>query len=107
MSNKIIVFCTVPSASEAKSLAQTLVGEQLAACATLLPAVQSVYRWQGVVEEAEENLLMIKTTEARWEAIRQRILELHSYDVPEILAVPVMAGLLAYLEWIDSSTAAQ
>lgn len=104
MSNKIIVFCTVSSLAEGKTVAQALVAEELAACVTLLPPVQSVYRWQGKIEEAQEVLLMIKTREGQWEALRQRIQELHSYEIPEIIGVPITAGNPAYLEWIDRST---
>ncbi|MCW5965892.1 MAG: divalent-cation tolerance protein CutA [Bryobacterales bacterium] len=107
MSNKIIVFCTVASVSEGKYLAQALVAEELVACVTLLPPVQSVYRWQGKIEEAEEVLLLIKTREGRWEAVRQRIQALHSYENPEIIAVPITTGSPAYLEWIDRSTGLQ
>jgi periplasmic divalent cation tolerance protein len=104
MSNKILVFCSVSSHSEAKSIARTLVEEKLAACVAIQPLVESVYRWQGNVEVAEEYLLLIKTRASLWDALRGRILQLHSYDVPELIAVPVTHGNPAYLEWIDEST---
>jgi periplasmic divalent cation tolerance protein len=107
MSNKILVLCSVSSESEAKLIAMALVEEKLAACVTIQPRVQSVYRWQGKVEQAEEYLLLIKTRASLWDALRGRVLQLHSYDVPELIAVPVSHGNPAYLRWIDESTSAQ
>lgn len=104
MSNKIAVFCTASSLTEAKSIAKAVVEEELAACATILPPVASIYRWKGRVEEAEETLMIIKTRQEQFLSLRTRILELHSYEVPEIIAVPIVAGHPAYLEWIDQST---
>jgi periplasmic divalent cation tolerance protein len=105
MSNKIIVYCTIASDEEGRQLARTLIGEQLAACVSLLPGVTSIYPWDGAVEESQEVLLMIKTTQPRWNALRERILQLHAYAVPELLATPVLDGNPRYLDWIDSSTA--
>ncbi len=105
MSNKIIVYCTVSSEEDGRRLAQTLVQEHLAACVTLIPNARSVYCWQGALEESQETLLMMKSTLKHWDALLARILELHSYELPEILAVPVQAGNPPYLEWIDRSTA--
>ena len=84
----------------ADRLADALVGERLAACVTLLPGAQSVYRWEGRVERAEEVQLLVKTTRARFPALRERLVELHPYDVPELLALEAVDGLPAYLDWV-------
>ena len=84
----------------ADRLADALVGERLAACVTLLPGAQSVYRWEGRVERAEEVQLLVKTTRARFPALRERLVELHPYEVPELLALEAVDGLPAYLDWI-------
>lgn len=81
-------------------LAETLVGERLAACVNMPPPVTSMYRWQGEVEKAEEILLIIKTTSERFDALRDRILQLHSYETPEIIAIPIVAGSEPYLQWL-------
>ena len=104
MSNKILVFCTISSQKAANALAEAMVVEELAACVNILPSVRSVYRWQGAVETADEVLLVIKSRENLFESLRLRIIELHPYDVPEVIAVPILAGHGPYLEWIDNST---
>ncbi|MBO1437474.1 divalent-cation tolerance protein CutA [Meiothermus sp. CFH 77666] len=100
----LIVLCTVPDASTGQTIARTLVHEGLAACVNLLPGITSVYRWQGEVQENPELLLIIKTTQARYPALEARIKELHPYEVPEIIAHRIEAGLKSYLEWITQST---
>ena len=100
MTDSVIVLCTCANHEEAARLAHALVEERLAACVNILPPIRSVYRWQGVVESAEEVLLLIKTIEPRFPALRDRILELHSYDVPEIIAVPITGGSEKYLSWL-------
>jgi periplasmic divalent cation tolerance protein len=100
MTDAQIVFCTCGNREEAGRMARTLVEEGLAACVNVLPEIESVYRWQGNIESAREVLLLIKTTESRLEALRERIGALHSYEVPEILAVPVSAGAGSYLAWL-------
>ncbi len=97
----VVVLSTVSSLEEGRRLARALVDQRLAACVNLIPKVESIYRWQGVVESAEEVLLVVKTTPARFAELRERIAELHSYDVPEILALPVMDGSASYLEWLS------
>lgn len=104
MSNKIAVFCTTSSPDEASRIAKALVSEGLAACVTRLPGVHSVYQWEGKVEEAGEILLIAKTRASLWDALRERVLALHSYEVPEIVALPITQGHLPYMEWIDRST---
>jgi periplasmic divalent cation tolerance protein len=100
----LVVLCTAPDAPTASRLAETLVAERLAACANLLPAVQSVYRWEGKVERAAEVLLIIKTTAAHYPALEARLRELHPYEVPEIIALPITAGSAPYLRWLDDNT---
>jgi len=96
----IIVFCTCAEQDEAARIATALVEERLAACVNVLPAIESIYRWQAAVERATEILLLIKTTQAQLEALRDRIQFLHSYDTPEIIAVPVVGGSERYLDWL-------
>jgi periplasmic divalent cation tolerance protein len=98
-----IVISTAGSPEEAASIARALVERRLAACVSRLPGLMSVYRWQGAVEEAAEVLLLIKTSEERLAALETALRELHSYEVPEFLVLPVGSGSDAYLEWLFSS----
>ncbi len=102
----IACLCTCPDADTARRLAGALVGERLAACVNLLPGVRSVYRWQGEVHEDQEVLLVVKTTRARLDALTERIRALHPYELPEIIAVPVVKGLSDYLHWVTLQTSA-
>lgn len=97
------VLITAPDAATAETLARTLVEERLVACANLVPGVVSIYRWQGEVERAEEILLVLKTVAARTEELRERAVELHPYEVPEVLVLPVEGGHGAYLDWVRAS----
>jgi periplasmic divalent cation tolerance protein len=99
----VVVLVTASGPEEAARLARALVEERLAACANLVP-VRSIYRWQGAVEEAEEHLLVLKARAADVAALDARVRALHSYDVPEVLALPVLAGSAAYLAWLADST---
>jgi len=96
----IAVFITAPNAEEAARLAEMLVGSQIAACVQLLPEIESVYRWQGKVERQSEVLLLVKTTAAMFEQLEREVRALHSYDTPEIVAVPITLGSAPYLEWL-------
>jgi periplasmic divalent cation tolerance protein len=98
-----IVLTTAANPEEARRLARTLVEERLAACATLIPAVESVYRWKGVVESATETMLLIKTGPDQLAALEARLHELHSYETPEFLVLKVESGSHAYLEWLLGS----
>jgi periplasmic divalent cation tolerance protein len=98
-----LVLTTTADAEEAARLGRTLVEERLAACATLVPAVQSIYRWQGVVESATETLLLIKTGSDQLPALEARLNELHSYQTPEFLVLGVEACGHPYLEWMQAS----
>lgn len=99
----LVVLCTCPEA-EAAALARKLLDERLIACATLSGAT-SLFIWKGAIEEAEETLLIMKTTGERWPVLRDRIVELHSYEVPEVLALPVSDGNADYLAWLASVVA--
>lgn len=101
MQDFIVVYVTAGSADEADRLARSLVDERLAACVNRIKSVQSVYRWQGKVEQSEEELLIIKTSRDRFAALEKRVRELHSYSVPEVIALPVIEGSGAYLKWLN------
>jgi periplasmic divalent cation tolerance protein len=98
-----IVLTTAANHDEAARLAGTLVEERLAACATLIPTVESVYRWEGQVESSTETLLLLKTAADQLAALEARLHELHSYQVPEFLVLNVESGSHAYLEWLLAS----
>lgn len=104
MSDIRIVFCTCPDNDSASRIAEALIGERLAACVNLLPAMDSVYRWQGAIERASEVQLIIKTVETRMAALIARIRALHPYELPEILAIEATDGLPQYLEWVRAET---
>jgi periplasmic divalent cation tolerance protein len=104
MEQALLLLTNVPDAELAGALARTLVEQRLAACVNIMPAVQSVYRWQGAIEHASEVTLMIKSTQARYAELEAAIVAAHPYDVPEIIAMPVTAGLPAYLHWIATET---
>lgn len=101
----LVVFSTVPSSEEGIGIGRRLVEERLAACVNVLPGARSIYRWQGRLEQSDEALLLIKTRRDRYPALERRIQALHSYTVPEVVAVPVAAGSPAYLDWVRESAA--
>jgi periplasmic divalent cation tolerance protein len=103
MTGKLIVFVTCQSAAEAEVIARTVVEEHLAACVNVMPGVRSCYMWDLEMKWSEEVLLLIKTTEVRFLALQTRIRELHSYDIPEIVAVPIEIGFDKYLQWVAQS----
>jgi periplasmic divalent cation tolerance protein len=103
MTDKRIVLCTAGSEEEARKIARHLVEQRLAACVNIVPQIESIYRWQGKLESAREWLLLIKTTENIFPAVRDAIRELHSYELPECISISVEDGSPAYLEWIDQS----
>ena len=107
MTNKIVVLVTCGSMKEARRLAKAIVGARLAACVSVATApVESVYRWKGRVERAREYLMLIKTTRKRFAVLRREVERLHSYDVPEIIALPISAGSPGYLNWLNDSVRA-
>ncbi|HAI59764.1 MAG TPA: divalent-cation tolerance protein CutA [Xanthomonadaceae bacterium] len=100
----LIVFCTAPAAA-ADRLARLLVEQRLAACVQALPGLRSTYRWEGAIEQADETLLLIKTSADRYAALERTLAAHHPYELPEILAVDACAGLPAYLRWLADETA--
>ena len=98
-----MVLCTCGSEEEAMTMAKAVVEGRLAACVNVLPALRSVYRWEGEVRTDAEHLLLIKSTAERFEALRERIAELHSYENPEIIGLPIVAGAIPYLAWLSAS----
>ena len=102
----MLVVCTFPEAEVARQVGTVLVERQLAACVSLVPGIESVYRWQGAVETAAEVLALIKTTRAVYPVLEAALLELHPYAVPEVLALPVTAGSTKYLAWLAGAVAA-
>ena len=99
-----VILCNAPDADVAGAIARALVDARLAACVNIGAPVRSVYRWKGAVEEAQEVPLMIKTTRARYPAVEAAIRTAHPYEVPEIVAIPVVAGLADYLGWVQLET---
>lgn len=98
-----VILVTTGSQAQAESIARALVEEKLAACCNIVPGLRSVYRWQDAVQVDEEQLLIIKSAPTRFEEIERRVRDLHAYDVPEIIMLPVTRGSAPYLAWIDQS----
>ncbi len=103
MTDKLLVLTTTGSQAEAEKIAHTLVEDRLAACVNIVPKVQSVYRWKEKVETAEEFLLVIKTVRGREDQVRASIRELHSYELPECIAIEVDGGSKEYMDWVGES----
>ena len=103
MTNKRIVLSTVGSEEEARKIAHHLVEQQLAACVNIVPKIESVYRWQGKVESNREYLLLIKTSSEKFPQVRDAMRELHSYELPECIALAVEDGSPEYLQWVEES----
>ncbi len=104
MGQFLVVFVSAGSEKEALTIAKTLVEERLAACVNLIPKVRSIYRWEGEICDEPECYLVIKTRKDLFHAFQDRIKALHSYEIPEIIALPIVEGLLSYLEWIQRET---
>jgi periplasmic divalent cation tolerance protein len=100
----VLVLTTLPTDADGAAFARTLVEEQLAACVNLLAPMESIYRWDGNIETEAERQLVIKTTRERVAALWDRVRELHPYDVPEFLVLPIVDGNDAYLRWVGEST---
>ena len=96
----LLVFSTFGNEEEARRVGRLLVEEELVACANILPGIESIYRWKGEIETGHEILMLLKTTRGSYGRLESRLKALHSYEVPEIIAVPVAAGLPAYLRWV-------
>jgi periplasmic divalent cation tolerance protein len=102
-SEAIVVLMTAANIAEATRLAEMLVGAQLAACVQILPPMESVYRWQGTIARESEVLLVAKTERSKFEEVEREVRALHSYETPEIIALPIVAGSLPYLKWLSAS----
>jgi len=104
MTDAMLVFTTLPNADAAVELSRSVVNEKLAACANILPAIRSIYRFKDKVQDDNEVLVLLKTRQEQFERLRARILELHPYEVPEVIAIPVEQGYQGYLDWIAEVT---
>lgn len=104
MNEVLLVLTNVPDEATGVAIARRLVDDRLSACVNLLPAVRSIYRWQGAAEETAETTLLIKTTQQRYHDVEAAIRAQHPYELPEIIALPVAAGLPAYLAWVATET---
>ena len=101
----VVALTTLKDPEQARDLVRRLVDQRLIACGTVWPRASSVYRWQGKVTEEEETVVLLKTTRSRWDALQAAVAAQHPYEVPELLALPVTAGLERYLDWVASETA--
>ena len=99
----IVVLMTAANGEEAARLADMLIGAHLAACVQILPEMESVYRWQGKIERQPEVLLLAKTARSKFEDLEREVRALHSYETPEIIALPIVAGSSSYLDWLNAS----
>lgn len=104
MDTVLLVMTNMPDAASASRLAQSLVEARLAACVNILPGMQSVYRWQGAIEQAQETVMLIKTVQGRYVELEEAIRQAHPYDVPEIIAVPPVAVWPPYAAWVGQET---
>lgn len=100
----LLVLSTCPGSITAKRIANDLVESKFAACVQVVPNIQSFFRWGGSINSAEEHLLLIKTTAERYQQVQDRICTLHPYELPEIVAVPIITGLAGYLAWVEKNT---
>lgn len=100
----IVVYVTAPSEDAAAVIARALIEQKLAACVNIVRNIRSIYSWQGKIEDDDEVLMIIKTQKKHFDALSEKVKELHSYDVPEIIALPILKGSDDYLEWIKAST---
>ncbi len=100
----VVVFCTAPSMEEAERIGRALVTERLAACCNIVPGLKSIYTWKGSLMSENEVLCILKTRKTLFEPLKRRVEELHSYEVPEVIAMDISSGLKSYLNWIDEVT---
>jgi uncharacterized protein involved in tolerance to divalent cations len=104
MTDYVLVFVTASSQKEGEKIAGALIKERLAACVNVMGPIKSTFRWKGQISVEDEVLLLVKTKDRLFEKLKKRVVELHSYDVPEILAIPILAGFEKYLSWIGEET---
>jgi periplasmic divalent cation tolerance protein len=99
----VVVYSAFPSSEKAAEVARVLVEEQLVACVNIIPGVRSIYRWQAAVQDDSESLAILKTSRARFDELSSRLVQLHPYELPEVIALPLAAGHPPYLAWVVSS----
>lgn len=104
MSNFIVIFSTASSPEEAKKIGQTLVEEGLVACGNIIPSIESIFKWQNKLCTEREVLMVFKTKADNFDAVEKRIKQLHSYEVPEVIAIPIIQGSKQYLDWVTKET---
>lgn len=102
--HEVVVFITAPNEEEASALAKAVVEARLAACVNIVRNVRSIYRWQGAIEDDQEVLMVVKTRKDRIAELTEKVRELHSYDVPEVIAIPIIGGSKDYIQWLNEST---
>jgi periplasmic divalent cation tolerance protein len=100
----LVVYITAPNEDEAAKIARTLVEEKLAACVNIVPGIRSIYSWQGKIEDEQEVLMIVKTRYKHFKALKAKVLDMHSYTVPEIIALPIVDGSEEYLDWLKKAT---
>jgi periplasmic divalent cation tolerance protein len=101
--NYLIILCTVPDRKTAQTISNKLVEDKKAACCNIVPAITSVYFWENQLQQEEEQLLIIKTRAEHYDSLQKRVMELHPYTVPEIIAIPIIHGNPEYLNWVDEN----
>ncbi|HEY2710998.1 MAG TPA: divalent-cation tolerance protein CutA [Chthoniobacterales bacterium] len=101
----LLVLSTFPDLETARRITRDLIDKKCAACANILPSIESIYRWQGKVEEGNETLVFFKTSASQFEELQKMLLQLHPYETPEVIALSVEAGLPAYLQWVTENAA--
>jgi periplasmic divalent cation tolerance protein len=105
MSDEVVLaFSTFPNVETARRIARELVAENFAACANVIPKIESIYRWQGKIEQGDETLVLFKTTATRFSAFEEKLKSLHPYDVPEVISCKIEAGLPEYLRWVTENS---
>lgn len=104
MTGYLVVYITIPNSETGEKIANTIVEKRLAACASIVPGLSSIYHWQGEICNETELLLIAKTRDSLFERLEQEVKSIHPYQVPEIIALPIIKGSREYLDWIDEST---
>jgi len=104
MTHVQLVYCTCPNEEAAETLAKAIVGEKLAACVNIVPGIRSIYSWKGEICDDSESLLLIKTTADRFAALKERLISLHPYECPEVIATEISDGNKAYIDWLTAQT---
>jgi periplasmic divalent cation tolerance protein len=104
MNNAIMLFCTTPSSEVSEQISNYLISEHLAACCNIISGIKSIYRWQGNVENDKEDLIIIKTSNEKYNSVEKAIKNLHPYDIPEIIYCSIEGGSIEYLNWISQNT---